>query len=541
MENDNQTINAVRLGALQVPFAIGFLVSLTGLVIICEWIFGIKIVARLSLTDSSMKINTSIVFLLFGLSLLLQQSEKVFVRTSAKAAAAGGLVISALTLSQYIFHYNLGIDEFLFRDHPNPDITSSPGRMSPLVAFNFLLSGTALLFWRKTVGNHLRPAEYLGLAGLVMPFIVTLGYLFSASSLYSFTTVTGVAFITAILFLILQTGILAVRSEQSITTILLSRTRAGFVLRFLLPSSLIVIVLVDWFSLKAVRTGIISENLVIPLGTIASGLIITVLIWRSAKLLYDTDLKEREIFAEMQTAYQTADEANRAKDEFISVVSHELRTPLNAIRGWLQIIKTNPSEENMRNAFEVIGRQSEIQLRLVEDLLDTSRIISGKMRLEIKPLQIENVIAEAIESVTPAAAAKNIELTFETFFEVEILLGDSDRLQQVFWNLLSNAVKFTPQNGVIKIYLEQENSQIKIKITDTGEGIEAELLPFVFDRFRQSKNSKAGRTGGLGLGLSVARSIVELHGGQVTAMSDGIGQGAIFTIYLPIRKTTKII
>ncbi|MEP6902168.1 MAG: HAMP domain-containing sensor histidine kinase [Actinomycetota bacterium] len=538
MGNDNQTINVVRLGAVRVPFAIGFFITLIALVIICEWTFGIRVVAQLSPTDSSMKINTSIVFLLFGLSLLLQQSEKVFVQTIARAATAGGMIISALTFSQYLFHYNLGIDELLFRDHPNPDITSSPGRMSPLVAFNFLLSGTALLFWRKNVGNSIRPAEYLGIAGLFIPFIVTLGYLFSASSLYSFTTVTGVAFITAILFLILQTGILAVQSECGIITILLSQTRGGFVLRFLLPSSLIVIVLVDWISLKAARAGIIPENLVVPLGTIASGSIIAVLIWRSAKLLYEADIKEKQSFAEMQTAYKMAEEANRAKDEFISVVSHELRTPLNAILGWLQIIKTNPGEENMRRAFEIIGRQSETQLRLVEDLLDTSRIISGKMRLEIKSLQIENVIAEAIESVNPAAAAKNIELTVENYFEGKTLRGDSDRLQQVFWNLLSNAVKFTPQNGAIKIHLQPENSLVQIKFTDTGEGIEADLLPFVFDRFRQSENSKSGRTGGLGLGLSVARSIVELHGGSITASSDGIGKGATFTVHLPIKETS---
>ncbi len=534
MENDNQTINAVRIGTLRMPSVIGLIVSLIGLIIVCEWAFGIKIVARLSPTDSSMKINTSIVFLLFGLSLLIQQSENFFVQTLAKAAAAFGLIIAALSLSQYIFHINLGIDEILFRDNPNPDITSSPGRMSPFVAFNFLVSGTALLLWRKTGENNIRPAEYFGIAGLIIPVIVTFGYLFSASSLYSFTSVTGVALITAILFLILQTGILAVRSERGITTILLSRTRGGFVLRFLLPTSLIAIILVDWISVRASRAGIISETLVVPLGTIASGSIIALLIWRSAKLLYDVDIKEKQSFAEMQAAYQTAEEANRAKDEFISVVSHELRTPLNAILGWVRIIKTNPDEENMRRAVDVIRRQSETQLQLVEDLLDTSRILSGKMRLEIQPLQIETVIATAIETIRPAAAAKHIELIVEKSNELQNLPGDDDRLLQVFWNLLSNAVKFTPKDGVIKIHLEQTASNIQIKVADTGEGIESTILPFIFDRFRQADNTTSRRSSGLGLGLSLVRNIVELHGGDVTAKSDGIGKGAIFTVRLPI-------
>ena len=533
MTENNESINVVKIGAVSLPAAIAAFISFIGFVIIIEWTFGIKIVAHLSPTDSSMKVNTAVVFLLFGLSLLFNQSASDLARKSAKALAFGGLIIAALTLSQYIFGINLGIDELLFRDNPHADITSSPGRMSPLVALNFLLTGASLLFWRYETKKNNRPSEYLGLAAIVIPFIVTLGYLFSATSLYSFTTVTGVALITAILFIILQIGILAVYNQQGLATILLSDTRGGVVLRFLLPSSLGGLILFDWLIWRASRAGFFSENLVVPLGTIISGTVIAILIWRSAKLLYYADIKEKQSFEKLQTAYQAAEEANRSKDEFISIVSHELRTPLNAILGWMQIIKLDSSEENMRCALEVVKRQSENQLRLVEDLLDTSRVISGKMRLELETLQIESIIAEAIDSIRPAADAKNIELILETKLELKNTRGDKARLLQVFWNLLSNSVKFTPNGGVVKIELRQEAAIIKINISDTGEGIEADLLPFVFDRFRQSENSNSRRTGGLGLGLSLVKNIIELHGGSIKAQSDGIGKGATFTIYLP--------
>jgi signal transduction histidine kinase len=537
MRNDTQTINVFRIRWISVPLAVGCFVVLVALTIICEWLFGIKILARFSPTDSTMKVNSSLIFLLFGLGLLFNNSENQRAQTTAIVLTLCGMTIALLTLSQYIFGFDLGIDELFARDNPNPLITSSPGRMSPLVAINFLLIGTALLLWRKTGKNNYRPSEYFALVALFMPVIVIVGYIFSAASLYSFTTVTGVALFTAILYIILLAGILAIHNERGFTTILLSRTRGGLVLRFLLPSSLIALILLYYLSVRSARAGLISEDLVVPLGILTSGAVIAFLIWRSAKLLYDADFKEKQTFAELQNAYRTAEEANRAKDEFISVVSHELRTPLNSILGWVRIIKDDASEANIRRAFEVIRRQSENQLQLIEDLLDTSRIISGKMRLEIKPLEIENVVMEAVETVRPAAAAKNIALIYENPDAPKMLPGDAERLQQVFWNLLANAVKFTPRDGTIRIRLAHDDSNVRITITDTGDGIDADFMPFVFERFRQSDNSTSRRSGGLGLGLSLVRNIIELHGGEVTAHSDGRGKGSRFTVRLPFRES----
>src|SRR5215204_5634565 len=294
MKNDSQTINPVCVSGISVPLAIGVFVAFVALVIICEWLTGVKILARFSPTDSSMKFNSATVFLAFGLSLIFNNSENYRAQKAANVLTAFGMMVAVFTLSQYVFGVNLGIDEFVVRDNPNPIITSSPGRMSPFVAFNFILTGAALLLWRKTGKNNYRPSEYFALAAHFTPVIAITGYIFSATSLYSFTTVTGIALFTAILFLILLTGILAVESERGFTTILLSRTRGGLVLRFLLPSSLITLILLYWLSVRAARTGFISEDLVVPLGILTSGAVIAFLIWRSAILLYDSDIKEKQ-------------------------------------------------------------------------------------------------------------------------------------------------------------------------------------------------------------------------------------------------------
>ena len=245
--------------------------------------------------------------------------------------------------------------------------------------------------------------------------------------------------------------------------------------------------------------------------------------------------REREEFLRReQEARLKAEEANRLKDEFLATVSHELRTPLNAILGWATLLRSgNLDEENSRQAAEIIERNARAQVQLVEDLLDVSRVITGKLRLDIKLIDLISVIENAIEAIKPAAAAKIIKI--ETAFESNDseIYADASRLQQIVWNLLSNAVKFTSPGGEIRINLRKIESCIEIKITDTGQGIEPEFLPFVFDRFRQADGATTRLHSGLGLGLSIVKHLVEMHGGNVSAESAGAGQGATFTVKLP--------
>jgi PAS domain S-box-containing protein len=244
--------------------------------------------------------------------------------------------------------------------------------------------------------------------------------------------------------------------------------------------------------------------------------------------------RERLLVSEKE-ARQEAEDANRLKDEFLAVVSHELRSPLNAITGWASLMRSGKlDQEQTARALETILRNAEAQNQLIGDLLDVSRIVSGKLRLNIRPFQLASVIEAAIEVVRPAAEAKSIRLQLLIDPAGGPVGGDPDRLQQIFWNLLSNAVKFTPKGGRIQVRLQRINSHVEVAVSDTGRGVDPKLLPFIFERFRQGDSSTTREHGGLGLGLAIVRHLVELHGGVVKAHSEGPGKGAEFIIQLPI-------
>jgi signal transduction histidine kinase len=236
-----------------------------------------------------------------------------------------------------------------------------------------------------------------------------------------------------------------------------------------------------------------------------------------------------------QEARKVTEEASYLKDEFLMTVSHELRTPLTAIYGWARVLGTKqmPKEDQQR-ALSAIERNAHAQTRLIDDLLDVSRAISGKLRLEIRRVNVADVLNAAVETVNPAMTAKNIRFDAQFDPEAPVVTGDPDRLQQVAWNLLSNAIKFTPEGGTVRLRLRRAGTYVEIEVIDSGDGIPTEFLPHVFERFRQADSGSRRRYGGLGLGLAIVRHIVELHGGTVTAESDGEGKGSTFRVLLPI-------
>ena len=240
-------------------------------------------------------------------------------------------------------------------------------------------------------------------------------------------------------------------------------------------------------------------------------------------------------------AYRQVQAANRAKDEFLATLSHELRTPLNAVLGWARMLRGGAvSQEKMSRAFEVVERNALAQLDLVEDLLDLSRVITGKFRLDVQPVNLTATINAAVEAIQPAAAAKGITVKVDAGSDESLISGDEARLQQVIWNLLSNAIKFTLRGGRVIVTLRRQESQFEIEVSDTGEGIEPAVLPYVFDRFRQGDSGTTRTHQGLGLGLAIVRHIVELHGGRVDVASPGKGQGATFMISLPFVQPVRI-
>jgi len=249
-----------------------------------------------------------------------------------------------------------------------------------------------------------------------------------------------------------------------------------------------------------------------------------------------TDEQRRAaLLAAERSAREQAEHAVRMKDEFLATLSHELRTPLNAILGWSQLIRAGAlADAEMRQAIEVVERNARVQAQLVEDLLDMSRIVSGKLRLDVRPTDLTAVVEAAVETVRPAAEAKEIRVACQLDPAAGNVSGDASRLQQVAWNLLSNAIKFTPKGGQVQVVLRRAASHVELVVSDTGQGIAADFLPHVFDRFRQADATTTRRHGGLGLGLAIVKNLVELHGGTVTATSEGDGRGATFTVRLPV-------
>lgn len=266
-----------------------------------------------------------------------------------------------------------------------------------------------------------------------------------------------------------------------------------------------------------------------------------VLVFRDISERKRMELERERLLATARAAQKEAEVANRLKDEFLATASHELRTPLTAVVGWSRMLRTGKLDaENSARALEAIERNATLQTKLIDDLLDVSRIITGKLILDRRAIEMAHVVGDAVNTIRPAADAKNI--TIVTSFDAKAgpVLGDANRLQQVVWNLLSNAVKFTPKNGSIEVGLQRVNSEVEISVCDSGEGISREFLPYVFDRFRQGDGKTTRLHSGLGLGLAIVRQLVELHGGTVSAHSDGPGLGATFRLRLPVLSIKSI-
>ena len=260
----------------------------------------------------------------------------------------------------------------------------------------------------------------------------------------------------------------------------------------------------------------------------------------SEELLRASESRLRRLVVLEREARAEAQAADRAKDEFLATLSHELRTPLNAMLGWIAILRAGKIRPERRaDAMEVIERNAKTQARLIEDLLDVSRIITGKVQLDLQPMHLGTVVHTVIETLRPGADAKNVHLHAQIDPGQDQILGDAPRLQQVVWNLVSNAIKFTPGGGDVTLAVQEARGGVQLTVQDTGIGIEADFLPHVFERFRQADSSTTRTHGGIGLGLAIVRHLVELHGGRISAESDGRDRGARFVVWLPPAHDVK--
>ena len=256
---------------------------------------------------------------------------------------------------------------------------------------------------------------------------------------------------------------------------------------------------------------------------------------RAALRARERQYELRDVLIALRDARDEAERANRLKDEFLATLSHELRTPLNAILGWVSMLQTGQAPlDRLSHALGVIRRNADLQAQIVGDVLDMSRIITGRMQLAIEPIDLAEIIDSAIETVRPAADAKDLTIGIDVASGIPPIHGDGARLQQILWNLLSNAVKFTPVGGRIAVDARRGGMGVLVSVADTGAGLDHDFLPYAFDRFRQEDQSFTRTQGGLGLGLAIVKHLVELHGGQVTAHSEGPNTGATFVVELPL-------
>lgn len=277
----------------------------------------------------------------------------------------------------------------------------------------------------------------------------------------------------------------------------------------------------------------------IIIGTITIIEDVTERVIREKELNNQIQERERLLKSEL-AARQLAEENSRLKDQFLATVSHEIRTPLNAIGGWVQILLNGQlNEKQHQHALNTIQKSVVSQTQIIEDLLDISRIVTGQIRLNLLPINLAESIESALDVVRPAASVKEIKIIENFHLKAALIMGDSDRLQQIFWNLFSNAIKFTPFNGQLEITLKENDNLVEIAIKDNGNGISSDFIPFVFERFRQADGSMKRQYGGLGLGLSIVKNLVEMHGGTVSVESAGQGQGTTFTVSLPFLRSQQ--
>ncbi|RYG67381.1 response regulator, partial [bacterium] len=313
-----------------------------------------------------------------------------------------------------------------------------------------------------------------------------------------------------------------------------------------LPPSFLEVNSQDGAHLETLQQLGIQSAMLVPLSTDGHSLGVMTFLSTSEARRYDPldvtlaeDLARRCALAvENARLHRKTVDALRARDEFLAVLSHELRSPLTSILGWVQILQDeNLEKEILAQGLGVIERNTRVQVQLIQELLEVSRIITGRLKLDMAPVLVSEVIGNVLETMAPTAQAKGVEMIFENRADTALILGDEPRLQQVFWNLVSNALKFTPKAGQIEVSLSKADEFVVVNVKDSGEGIPKDFLPYVFDRFRQANSTSTRQHGGLGLGLAIVRNLAEMHGGSVTAQSEGESQGATFTVRLPLRPT----
>jgi signal transduction histidine kinase len=521
----------------------GIVALVVGLAVLAGWLYNIPRLTDFTFDGIAMKANASATLALAGVALLLLRTKLPRWRSAIGVGLAILVTaIGALTLSEHLVGWDLGIDQLIANEPPGAAATASPGRMGPPASTSFTLIGIALVLLNRRSRRAVLASQAIALAVMGVTLLNLVGNFFGAPELYSVAIYSGISRQMALLLFITAIGLLAARPNCGLMAVFSSDEPGGVILRRLLIPSFAFPLVFGRLCVYGIEAGWFGATYGIALFMLVLvATLVGVISWNCHVLNIlsrhrQQAERERELLLESERqARAEAERSARLKDDFLATLSHELRTPLNAILGWAHVIQNENSDSaTFKTGLKVIAKNARMQSELISDLLDMSRITSGKMRLEVQPVDLHAVIHSALESVRLAAEQKAVQLkTVLESIEVPVA-ADPARLQQIVGNLLSNALKFTPTGGLVEITLKATGSYVQIVVSDTGQGIAPEFLPHVFDRFRQADSSVSRNTGGLGLGLAIVKELVELQGGRVAMHSDGIGRGATCIVELPI-------
>jgi signal transduction histidine kinase len=530
----------LRRHIVTIVVALGGYMLLGGFVSFLGWALDAPILTDWDSDGIAIQANTTLVAIATGAALIA-----LAVGRPRATAVLGAVVLAlgALTILEHLTGANFGIDTPLTFGRTWGRVgVLSPGRMGPSGSVSWTALGGALLLASRAGTVRRQVAAILAIVPAAISALSLIGYLYGADALFTIPTLTVMAAQTASFILAASLALILSVPEHGPMILLAKNNAAGVLVRRLLPVLILGPVLLGFVRLLGERYGLYDTAFGSALRTIVEIALFLVLLWRTGVAI-DRQTAERDLAEVERQRLLDLEKAARAeaerqatiKDDFLATLSHELRTPLNAVLGWCQVLRTDFNDtDRARRAVDVIERNGRLQAQLIADLLDMSRIVSGKMRLDVQRLDLPKLIDAAIESLRPAADAKG--LTIERAIEPprERVNGDPARIQQIIWNLLSNAVKFTPRGGRVNVALSSTGPDVEIRVTDTGEGFPPDFVPSIFDRFRQADASATRTHGGLGLGLALVKQLVEMHGGGVTAASSGPGQGATFVVRLPV-------
>ena len=484
----------------------------------------------------TMKTNTAIGMLLCGTSLaVLRRLPRLSMFCAVSAATIG-----ACTLSEHLIGWDLGIDQLLFAEAPGAAATSSPNRMGLTGSGSLVLAGISLYRLTRGDSRGAAVAQTLAAVALAVAAVPLAGYLYGAEQLYGFSQYTGIALHTAVTLIILNLGILTSRMSLGPAAVFINEGPAGTMVRGLTIPVVGIPLVLGYLVVYGGGAQIVDPGLGIAIYAVSLIIVLGVTVWYTARAIERSDHARRRaegdrdllIVSERQ-ARAEAERASQLMDQFLARLSHELRTPLNAMLGWTRILEVGANPQDHLRIAGRVAKNGRMLARLVEDLLDLSRVTAGQFEISRAPTSLNAVVQSSLETVMPAANAKGVEVVAELDVQIEPIDADAQRLIQVVCNLLSNALKFTAAGGRVVARTSSTPDAVALTISDNGRGFDETFAADIFKPFRQADPSMGREHGGLGLGLSIARHLAELHGGSLTGSSPGIGGGATFTLTLP--------